>query len=292
MKKQTVKKLNRGLPGRILQVDPLRDGASYYGEHVIQDFDVGLHWHNFTEVDFVNKGRGTHILNGSESNFSRGTVTVLSDSDFHTYQANGKIDIYSFHATDLIMSESTATLTHKLSGIQFSIDEEEIVQELENEFAGLFSELDLSDKEHEHFIRNRFERIILIIRRYGRAVTRRNSSGNEHNKEIVFVDRHFREPLTLDDVAERFHYSPTYFSKLFNKRYSITFQSYLLDKRLSWAYALVRLTDMPITEICYSAGFNNHAYFCRQFKRKYGVSPSALRTDGERDSSKKEQLPG
>ncbi len=286
MSKKTSKKSINSLPGRIVQVDPQRQGAAFYGEHVIQTGGIGLHWHNFTEVDFICGGTGTQILNGTESWFSRGTITVLSDSDFHMYEANGKIDIYSFHATDVILSEDISNLTHKLSGVQFFINDSAIVDQLEHEFQQLFYELDQTDNDYRvRFISNIFERIILIIGRYGKANSGGIAANVPHNKEIIYIDRHFREPFSLERIAEKFHYSTTYFSKLFKSKYSFTFQEYLLEKRLSWTYPLVRLTDMPITEICYNAGFNNHAYFCRQFKKKFGKSPSSIRAE----RTKKEQ---
>ena len=72
-------------------------------------------------------------------------------------------------------------------------------------------------------------------------------------------------------------YSVNYFGKLFCRRYGVTFQEYLLERRLQWAYGILRASSFSVAEIAYESGFNSQSYFTRQFRRRYGMSPTQVR---------------
>lgn len=53
-----------------------------------------------------------------------------------------------------------------------------------------------------------------------------------------------------------------------------------MQKRLTSAVKLLKETNMPISEIIESTGYENESYFRRKFKEYYGVSPNKLRKSG------------
>lgn len=66
---------------------------------------------------------------------------------------------------------------------------------------------------------------------------------------------------------------------IFKKTFNITIHSYIISERLKKAkYCLENFPDMPIASISESLGFYDEFHFSRQFKQKYGVSPSNFRT--------------
>jgi AraC-like DNA-binding protein len=92
---------------------------------------------------------------------------------------------------------------------------------------------------------------------------------------VLYVDRHFREPLTLADAAATAHLSPNYFSERFRQYTGSSFQHYLQERRLRFARSLLASTPLTVTEVCHAAGFNSLSHFGRAFRRRYGVAPSA-----------------
>jgi AraC-like DNA-binding protein len=92
---------------------------------------------------------------------------------------------------------------------------------------------------------------------------------------VRYVEQHFREPLTLAQVAAVAHLSPHWFSEQFRRTTGDTFQSYLRRRRLQFARALLDSTDVGVTEVCRAAGFNDPSYFGRAFREQYGEPPSA-----------------
>jgi AraC-like DNA-binding protein len=93
------------------------------------------------------------------------------------------------------------------------------------------------------------------------------------------MHNHFRENLYLKDVAQQANLAPNYFSEAFHKLTGIPFQTYLQDLRLRFALALLRVSDLSVTEICYASGFNTLSHFLRVFKQKFHQSPNTFRRE-------------
>ena len=96
-------------------------------------------------------------------------------------------------------------------------------------------------------------------------------------RAVLYGDHHFREPLSLADVAAQAHLSVNYFSDRFREVTGTSFQSYLQQRRLRFARSLLASTDLGVTEICHASGFNSLSHFGRAFRRAYGRTPSDVR---------------
>ncbi|MDF2987115.1 MAG: hypothetical protein K0R50_2625, partial [Eubacterium sp.] len=84
--------------------------------------------------------------------------------------------------------------------------------------------------------------------------------------------------LSVELLAEKFHISPSYFSKLFNNYTKKTFPDYVNCLRLqNAADLLLSNKNLDINEISARVGFNSSSYFAAAFKKKYGMSPSKFR---------------
>jgi AraC-like DNA-binding protein len=93
-------------------------------------------------------------------------------------------------------------------------------------------------------------------------------------RALRYVEQHFREPLTLAQVAEVAHLSPHWFSEQFRRAAGDSFQTFLKRRRLQFAHALLGSTELGVTEVCHAAGFNDPSYFGRAYRAEYGVPPS------------------
>jgi AraC-like DNA-binding protein len=97
------------------------------------------------------------------------------------------------------------------------------------------------------------------------------------HRAVQYVERHFREPLTLARVAAVAHLSPHWFSEQFRLTTGEPFQSYLKRRRLRFARTLLESTDLSVTEVCHAAGFNDPSYFGRAYRAEYAEPPSGRR---------------
>jgi AraC-like DNA-binding protein len=91
------------------------------------------------------------------------------------------------------------------------------------------------------------------------------------------ADARYSEPLDVDDLAEAAGLSRAHFSREFRAAFGESPHGYLLTRRLERAAAMLRTTDRPVVEICFSVGLLSLGSFTTSFKRTYGVSPTAYR---------------
>lgn len=97
-------------------------------------------------------------------------------------------------------------------------------------------------------------------------------------KALEFIDSHFRETLSLADVASICNVSETHLSHLFSEHLNTGFSSYIAEKRISKAKELL-LTQMSIKEISAETGFQDQNYFTRLFRKLTGFTPSEFRSN-------------
>ncbi len=95
---------------------------------------------------------------------------------------------------------------------------------------------------------------------------------------LAYLEAHYAEPLSLEELAARFHFSPKYFSAYFRANFGQTLTQYRNALRVEQAALLLLATDGKILDIALRTGFDNVGYFIRLFRRIMGVSPSQYRS--------------
>ena len=92
-----------------------------------------------------------------------------------------------------------------------------------------------------------------------------------------YIDEHYSEGVSLEEVAEATGISRYYVSHLFKELMDNTFVGYVNELRLNHAAMLLLTTDSPIIEIASKSGFNNLSNFNRAFKMYFNKTPSTYR---------------
>lgn len=105
----------------------------------------------------------------------------------------------------------------------------------------------------------------------------RSHYGHTVGAAVKFLQEHYREAVSVEQVAKYVQKSPNYFSALFKKETGVTFSQYMNQLRIAEAKRLLRETILPLSEIAVLAGYTDYAYFVSVFKKLEGCSPSSLR---------------
>lgn len=92
-----------------------------------------------------------------------------------------------------------------------------------------------------------------------------------------YVMRNYANDITTERICKEFHTSRSTFSHTFRKETGKSFREYLIDVRLSHAKRLLKYSNLTVTEIALSVGFNDANYFSSVFKKYLGTSPTAYR---------------
>jgi two-component system response regulator YesN len=92
---------------------------------------------------------------------------------------------------------------------------------------------------------------------------------------IDYITAHFSQPdLSLQEVAEAIHISPTYLSSIFKKEQGSNFSDFILELRMKKAKELLGSGVMKVYEVAEAVGYNNVHYFSACFKKYSGISPT------------------
>lgn len=105
---------------------------------------------------------------------------------------------------------------------------------------------------------------------------------------VDYISDHFREPITLDILADQAAMSRNYLCSFFKKTLNMTIFEYIEQERINYCTMLLDSSSLSITEIALKAGFNSVSYFNRIFKRMKGCSPRQYRKQKSADESPNE----
>jgi AraC-like DNA-binding protein len=249
---------------------------------------VDVHWHDFYELVHVTSGRAVHRLNGTAGELLPGSTFLLTPADFHEIATESDESLSYFNVVvdaGLIEGRLDDPLPSGLERTAWILPG---ADDLAPDFHRLWDESALDRPGALGMMEAILQCILIELARRcaggaGQAGPGRSPrEQTDVKKAVLFVDRHFREPLSLAGVAAQVHLSPNYFSERFREFTGTSFQTYLQQRRLAFAQSLLASTDLGVTEVCHAAGFNSLSHFGRAYRSRYGESPTAFRAMAER----------
>lgn len=104
--------------------------------------------------------------------------------------------------------------------------------------------------------------------------SRKFSGLGTFDRAADYIHKNYSYPLTIPEVAGFAGVTRSQLFRIFKQTLGVSPQEYLIRIRLQNAVRLMRTTGLSVTEILYSCGFNDPSHFSRQFKLRYGVTPS------------------
>jgi AraC-like DNA-binding protein len=147
------------------------------------------------------------------------------------------------------------------------IDElKEFMTEYEEAAPGYESLLDAGALKITHLL----IRQLLDIKPTADAITHRMSV----NKAIEFLNEHYGEKLSINDLATAANCSASHFSRIFKDETGLSPSDYIMQVRLDYAKRMLRADDKTVTQIALDCGFNSSSYFSHCFTRAFQISPS------------------
>ncbi|WAA09279.1 response regulator transcription factor [Fervidibacillus albus] len=94
---------------------------------------------------------------------------------------------------------------------------------------------------------------------------------------LNYIHQHYNQSLSLTDLANKFHFNPTYLSTYFSKHLGEGFSEYVNRLRIEKAKELLKSTKTPIADVSHIVGYSDQSYFSKVFKKIVGLSPSSYR---------------
>ncbi len=257
-------------PDRLLSND-----GEFFGYHSTIRKDYPCHWHNFYEFEYIRDGEYIHIVNGKRRILGKGDLVFCTSSDVHAIEVPDVAYLSTIHFTENHLTETSRRIINSLKSRDFSFDDETfgVVRDM------IFQLHSLQKNEYPNnldFIKNRIEAVLLYCAAFD-GQTETEAKNNNLMDAVWYIDRNFREPVTLEKAANLAGLSKGAFSASFHKQMGVTFQEYLINKRIKWASTLLKTTEFNVTQIAFDSGFRSHSHFSHSFKANKGVSPTVYR---------------
>ncbi|MDR2547603.1 MAG: AraC family transcriptional regulator [Lachnospiraceae bacterium] len=138
---------------------------------------------------------------------------------------------------------------------------------------------------HEAAIYARIIEILVLIHRhhvFPASLPENGGRKAEHIDLLLticdYINKHYDEDLTLDQIAGLSGFSKYYFSRLFKQYTQMSFYKYLNNKRIENATRLLIDDRLSITDVAFRCGFGSSSAFTRTFKTVHDCTPSEFQT--------------
>lgn len=105
-----------------------------------------------------------------------------------------------------------------------------------------------------------------------------SSSNVKLNAVMSYIDEHFTEKLSLDEISSRFYISKYYLSHAFRKEFKTSIMQYVLTKRICLAKEMLRYSGDSIETVAAKCGISDASYFNKIFKKAEGITASQYRS--------------
>lgn len=248
------------------------------------------HRHDYLEFSFVTAGEGYQMINGVRYAIRKGTFFFLLPYQIHEIFTTSEqpIKLYNcmFDLDVLFLSSGIGNgLEPLLYGGQDLSPGIDTCEQTYDIFLGLCDEL-LQEYEQNNMWRIHFIQVKLseLLMRFDR-IRRHNKPEFAEQKHHVYtvwnvirhIHLHYRESLSLTELAEQYNFSPSHLSELFKKHIGMNFLHFLHDTRIRHACSLLITSDMNGMEIAMEVGFGSFRTFSRIFRELKGMTPIQYR---------------
>lgn len=113
---------------------------------------------------------------------------------------------------------------------------------------------------------------------YGILTAHRQNRKNDKTLALdevkKYLEEHYNEEISVEQLAGMVELSPKYFAEVFKKTYGSGVMEYVARIRMDRAKQLMLGSDLLLREVAHSVGYKDEFYFSRKFKKEIGLSPS------------------
>ena len=263
-----------------------------YGHH---DENMFLHSHaDFSELVFVLGGYATHIVNEEEYSIKHGDVILITANTFHSHK-----DLHHFRICNIMFQPDyflrdfsdikSLPGYHSLFVIEPALTQQNGFQSRLHLSPERFEEFDhMITRIHHEYVSHPagFQSMtsglfLQMITSLARIASDDRREPNDNTVSLAntaaYMEYHFREDISIEDLASMSGMSSRHFRRVFHDIYGTSPLKYLHTLRIRSAARLLRSTDLPVTEIAIRSGYPDGNYFSGKFKQLMGMPPLKYR---------------
>ena len=249
--------------------------------------NVELHHHDFYEIFFLVTGDVTYAIEGRFYHVAPGDVLLISPRELHQITIRSETEPYerfvlwidpamlSRLSTEKTNLEKCLNPSRENYSNQLRIPIE-YMNEIRNLMESIYRESDSEDFGADVLQESLITQLLVRINRISESKDEKREVGAYTNTlvegVIDYVNLHYSETLSLDDMAERLFVSKYHLSHEFRKQMGTGVYHYIQKKRVQIARQLLAQGEKP-NNVFRMCGFSDYAGFYRAFKAEYGAGP-------------------
>lgn len=249
-----------------------------------------LHWHEEIELLYQLNGRSDIQIDGKKYQIQNKLLTVINSRQVHSIHTYSDTSMFiCVHISKKLIEKYIPDIDlYRIYCIPDDIPDSQfpeylsVCRQMEDLLRLYITDKPAWQMESEGII---LQVLAQLIRHFSRKSapdeiglsSADRTSFNRIRDVITYVEEHFREPISLQDIAGHLSLGREYFCRFFKKNMGMSFLRYLNEVRISHVYRDLEQTDAPIAEIAEKNGFLNQKLFNRTFREVYGCTPSAVR---------------
>ncbi|MDD5688426.1 MAG: AraC family transcriptional regulator [Elusimicrobia bacterium] len=252
------------------------------------------HVHPFIiEFQYIRSGNGFFYIKDKRYATKDKSLFIIHEHDIHTYINEGKkapdVNItlmvfskYLFEDYPAIQPLLKSIINcHKNFPHQICFNEKE-ANDIELILYMLEQERKKKGENYHEIMTTLLITFLMLIKR-NISNTKKNIISTEEHNHIIdvvleYIDKHFKEHITLSNLSKHVGYSPYHISHLFKKFSGLSFKASIANRRVLEAKRILELdNNKKIIAIAYEVGFKNLGAFNWNFKRLTDITPSLYR---------------
>ncbi|MBR2440286.1 MAG: helix-turn-helix domain-containing protein [Lentisphaeria bacterium] len=247
-----------------------------------------LHSHESSELVIVTRGQGKHILPGSERNISAGDVFLIHGKTRHAYSDLHDLALYNImfdlkefnHPLFALQGKSLLPSLFLLKvpdgGVHLTGEEFQAVFELVRKME---DEQTSAAEDSDAMISALFMQLILLLGRsaVSAGITRKSPQYSRVDELVDEITEHSARKWSRAEMAKKAGMSLSTLTRHFRERTGVSPLEYLIRVRLKKASVLLQNPELGLAEIADMTGFTDSNYFCRLFRKYFGISPGKYR---------------
>jgi AraC-like DNA-binding protein/mannose-6-phosphate isomerase-like protein (cupin superfamily) len=239
------------------------------------NYKVTKHWHHSLELFLVLEGAIDFYINNRHYPLKQQDFVLVNSNEIHS------IDCPDPNIT--IVLQIPAEAFEEEGNYIFEKKDEKSCRQLAEMVSAMFAEYDSREYGYRLKVKSLFYQLLYLLltefktETMDKAVLRQKKHLDRLSEVTRYMKENYHEDLRLPEVADRFGFTPTYLSRMFQKYAEVSYRTYLIDLRVKYAVRELANTDHEIGEIAMNHGFADSRAFSKAFKKRYKILPSQYR---------------
>ena len=228
------------------------------------------------QVFITHSGRGRFLIDGEELIAEPGTVALLDCGHPHRYESLDGVWEHEW----VNFSGSGCRIYYELINPEgfaiYPLDGNDDIPAVMREIREGVGRQDMPGFVHTS---TRIIRLLDAI--YGLTVEQQRMRMTDRQSNVVrsvkYIDAHYMEPLSLENLAQTAFLSKFYYTRAFKRYMGVTPYEYLNTVRINHAKSLLLATRISVEDSAWRVGFSGSKNLIRQFKQATGMTPGEYR---------------